>query len=324
VFVRRLLALAVALALGGVPGTAGRASPSDAPASVTIAYQPGIGYANLIVMKQTGALERRFPGTTFEWRVLASGATIRDGMIAGQIQIGAGGVPPFLIGWDRGIGYRLIGSLNEMNLWLVSRAPNVKKLKDLPASAKIGVPAPDSIQAIALRKGAQDQLGNAHAFDTGFVAIEHPLGVAALLNGQLDAHLSAPPFEQEEVEAGGHVIFKSYDVFGSSTFNSVFATDAFASDHPRFIATFYRELQAATGIVNKDPARTASLLSKESDGKVPAATFRKWLAAPDITFTTIPHGLLKYARFMKDIGFLSKAPASIREIELSTLSGAGD
>jgi len=323
VFVRRLLAIAVAALLCVAPGVPGAAA-GDAPASVTIAYQPGIGYANLIVMKQSGALEKRFPGTTFDWHVLASGAAIRDGMIAGQIQIGAGGVPPFLIGWDHGIGYRLIGSLNEMSLWLVTRAPNVKKIKDLPASAKIGVPAPDSIQAIVLRKAAQDQLGNAHAFDTGFVAIEHPLGVAALANGQLDAHLAAPPFQQEEVDAGGHVILKSYDVFGRSTFNSVFATDTFAHDHPQFIAAFYRELQTATDIVNKYPGRAAEALSKESDGKVPAATFRKWLTSPEITFTTVPHGLLKYARFMKDIGFLTKAPASIREIELPMLGGAGD
>ena len=324
-FLRRLFAVAVVISMCAASGASVRsATANDAPASVTIAYQPGIGYANLIVMKRSGVLEKRFPGTTFDWRVLASGAAIRDGMIAGQIQIGAGGVPPFLIGWDRGIGYRLIASLNEMSLWLVTKAPNVKRLKDLPPSAKIGVPAPDSIQAIVLRKAAQDQLGNAHAFDTGFVAIEHPLGVAALANGQLDAHLSSPPFQQEEVDAGGHAILKSYDVFGRSTFNSVFATEDFANAHPQFIATFYRELRAATNLVNKDPASAADALAKENDGKIPAATFRKWLASPEITFTTVPHGLLRYARFMKDIGFLTKAPASIREIELPTLGGAGD
>ena len=321
-FLRFFVAVAVAFALSVAPG-ASRAA-GDAPSSVTIAYQPGIGYANLIVMKQSGALEKRFPGTTFDWRVLASGSAIRDGMIANQIQIGAGGVAPFLIGWDRGVGYRLIGSLNEMSLWLVTKLPKVKTLKDLSTSAKIGVPAPDSIQSIVLRKAAADQLGNAHAFDTGFIAIEHPLGVAALANGQLDAHLASPPFQQEEVDAGGHVILKSFDVFGRSTFNSVFATEKFAGDHPQFVAGFYRELQAATEIVNKDPARTAAALSKESEGKVPATTFRKWLAAPDITFTTTPHGILKYARFMKEIGLLTKAPGSMRDIEFSTLGGAGD
>jgi NitT/TauT family transport system substrate-binding protein len=324
VFFRRLLALAIAICACAAPGGRVAAAANDAPPSVTIAYQPGIGYTNLIVMKQSGALEKRFPGTKFEWRVLASGATIRDGMIAGQIQIGAAGIAPFLIGWDRGIGYRIIGSLNEMSLWLVTRLPNVKKLKDLPTSAKIGVPAPDSIQSIVLRKGAADQLGNAHAFDTSFVAIEHPLGVAALQNGQLDAHLSAPPFQQEEVDGGGHVILKSFDVFGRSTFNSTFATDEFANQHPQFIAAFYRELQVATNIINKDPGRAADALSKDSDGKIPASTFRKWLASPDITFTTVPHGILKYARFMKEIGFLTKVPASIRDVELPSLGGAGD
>ncbi|WBB97699.1 hypothetical protein O7553_01565 [Solwaraspora sp. WMMA2059] len=37
------------------------------PAKVTIAYQPGLSYAPLILLKQNGTLEKEFPNTTFEW-----------------------------------------------------------------------------------------------------------------------------------------------------------------------------------------------------------------------------------------------------------------
>ena len=326
--VRRFLAgLAglLAFAVGAVT-LAGRApaANSDAPDRVTIAYQPGLGYANLVALKQSGALEKRFPKTTFDWQILASGAAIRDGLIAGQIQIGASGCPPPLVAWDRGVDIKLIAALDEANLWLVTRAKNVHSLKDLSRSAKIGMPAPDSIQSIVLRKGAKDQLGDAHAFDTSIVAIEHPLGVAALAGGQLDAHLSAPPFQQEEVNAGGHAILKSYDVFGRSTFNIIYTTGGFAKDHPAFINAFYRELVKATGLVAKNPQLAAEYLSKEADGKVPPATFRGWLASPDLTFTTVPHGILKYARFMNEIGYLSKVPGGLRELEVATIAGQGD
>ena len=70
-------------------------SAAQAPANVTIAYQYGYAYAPLIVMKQQGILEKHFPGSTFAWRVFASGSAIRDGMVAGQIQLGAGGTAPF-------------------------------------------------------------------------------------------------------------------------------------------------------------------------------------------------------------------------------------
>jgi len=142
--IRRILAaFVVAAAAFAFAAPAPGAPPADAPPTVTIAYQPGISYSTLIVMKEQGTLEKQFPGTKFQWRLLSNGATIRDGFLAGQIQIGAGGSTPFLIGWDRGVGYKLVASMNEMSLWLVAKNPKIKTLKDLTASSKIGVPGPD-------------------------------------------------------------------------------------------------------------------------------------------------------------------------------------
>jgi NitT/TauT family transport system substrate-binding protein len=319
-------AAAAALIAAIVLGNAGRAPAAGEPApqSVTIAYQPGIGYANLIALKESGALEKRFPHTAFEWKVLASGSAIRDGMIAGQIQIGAGGSPPFLIAWDRGVDVKLIGALDEASLWLMTRAPNVHNLKDLSRSARIGLPAPDSIQAIVLRKAAQQQLGDAHAFDANLVAIAHPLGLAALAGGQIDAHLTSPPFQEEEQAAGAHPILKSYDVFGRSTFNVIYTTGAFAKQYPAFVTGFARELRTATELVAKNPQLVSEYLAKDAGGGTPAATFKRWLASASITWTTVPHGLLGYAKFMKEIGYLSKAPANIGELELPVAAGQGD
>jgi ABC-type nitrate/sulfonate/bicarbonate transport system substrate-binding protein len=319
-----IAALAFFLTAPAVPGGRLGAAVSDAPADVTIAYQRGLGYTNLIVVRESRVLEKQFPATRFEWKVLANGAAIRDGMIAGQIQIGAGGAGAFLIAWDRGVGSRLIAALNEINLWLVTRDPKVRSIRDLSPSMKIGMPGPDAIQGLVLRKAAQQLLGNAHAFDQSIVAVEHPLGVQALAAGQLDAHLSAPPFQQQEVDAGGHVILRSYDVFGRGTFNSVYTTESFARDHPLFIRAFYRAVVDATKFITTDRDKTAEYLSKESDGKVPAERFKRWLAAPDVSFTTTPHAFLKYARFMREIGLISKVPSSVSDIELPLLKGAGD
>lgn len=318
----RVLAAVAVLASTCTP-TYSAAAP-DAPATVTIAYQPGLSYATLIVMKADRILEKQFPQTKVDWKVLASGAAIRDGIVSGQVQIGSGGAGPFLVGWDRGVGYKLLGSLNEISLWLVARDPKLKTLKDFGANAKVGLPAPDAIQAIVLRKAAQEQLGNAHALDANMVSIEHPLGVVALQSGQLDAHLASPPFQEQEVAAGAHVILRSYDVFGKSTFNAVYTTDAFANRYPAFVQTFYRDLVDTTAFVNKNPDKVAEDLSQDAQGKVTPAQFKAWLSGPDITFETVPHGFMKYAVFMHQIGLLSKAPASIKDIELPILRGAGD
>jgi NitT/TauT family transport system substrate-binding protein len=318
---RRLLPVlaAVALLITAAPQRAPAAG--DAPDSVTVAYQPGIGYSTLIIVKQSGALERRFPGTKFEWKVFTNGDAIRDGIIAKQIQIGAGGNGPFLIGWDRGVGYRLIASMNEMNLWLVSRDPKFKSLRDLQPGMQIGMPSPDAVQAIALRKAAKDLFGDAHKFDANIVAIAHPLGVQALAAGQLEGHLSSPPFEQQEVAAGGHVVFRSYEAFGKSTFNSVYTTEEFNKQYPRFVNVLFDELRSANDMLNKNPEQAAALLSKDTGGKQSTAQFREWITSPDITWDTTPHAFLRTAAFMKEIGMLNKVPANIREIEFPFLKG---
>ncbi|MGH7709023.1 MAG: ABC transporter substrate-binding protein [Vulcanimicrobiaceae bacterium] len=318
--IRAILAAGV-LALGAA--TAPVAAAPDAPDSVTIAYQPGIGYANLIVIKEQRTLEKQFPKTTFTWKVLSNGAVIRDGIIANHIQIGAGGVGPFLIGWDRGVGYQLISALNEMDLWLVTRDASIHSLKDIKPGMQIGMPGPDSIQAIALRKGAEMQLGNAHALDSNIVAIAHPVGLQALEHGQLVLHLSSPPFEFEEVKDGGHIVFRSYQAFGPSTFNSVFSTTAFYNAYPKFVDVFYKDLQDATNYINHDTVGAAKLLSDDTAGKVSAAQFEGWMTHKEITYTTTPHGFGAYAKFMQSIGLLSKTPASMKDLELPTLAGTG-
>ena len=90
--------LAAATARGG--------ASAAAPEKLVIAYQPGMGYAPLIIMKSQRILERRYPGMQVEWRVLPSGTAITNGVISGQIHVGAMGTGPFLVGYARGIDWR--------------------------------------------------------------------------------------------------------------------------------------------------------------------------------------------------------------------------
>jgi NitT/TauT family transport system substrate-binding protein len=319
---RRLLVAA----LVALPLAARTASPpSDAPPELTIAYQPGLSYSNLIVMRDQRLLEKQYPQTKITWLVLGSTAAVRDGFIANQIQIGAGSIPPFLTGWDRGVGWKVLASLNQMSVWLVARDKGIKTVKDLKPDMKIGMPSLDSMQSLALRKGAAEQLGNAHALDTAIVAIDHPSGMQALQVGQLTAHLGAPPFQYEEIASGGHVVMKSFDVFGPHTFNSVYVNEKFAADHPQFVKAFYRDLLDATQYIKARPHDAAAILAKDSGGKVPAKDFEGWIRRPDVIFSTTPHGFLSMAKFMQSIGALTKVPGSMREIEyLPTLGGVGD
>lgn len=309
------------------PNTAqnsGASAKSDAPRKVTIAYQPGLGYSSIVIIKQQKTLEKQFPDTKIDWKVLASGSAIRDGIIANQIQVGAMGIAPFLLGWDRGVGWKLLSGLNQQDLWLVVKDPNIKSLKDIKPGQKIGVPAPDSIQAVTLRKGAQKELGNPQALESNLLAIAHPLGLQALDSGQIAAHLPAPPFQFQEVEKGGRVILKSSELFGTlPSAGSLLVTEKFYNKYPEFSQALYKAVEDASKLLSEQPDEAAKILAADSEGKMTAEEAKKWITHDGVKFTTVPQGFLAYATFMKEIKMIDKQPQSIDELVLPTLKGKG-
>src|ERR1700730_892383 len=172
----------------GCGGATTAGSSSSAPSSFTIAYQPGLSSVVLIMLKQQKILEKQFPQTNIQWKVLNSGAAVREAVVANQAQLGSLGLPPYLVGWDRGFDWKVLSATSRADSWIVAKDPRIKSLKDFTPNDKIGVVAPDSQQAILLRKAAQQQLGDAHALDRNIISISSADGEQALLSGQIAAH----------------------------------------------------------------------------------------------------------------------------------------
>jgi len=310
-----------AAACGG--GNASSGGSNGVPDSITIAYQAGIGYAPLLVMKNAKTLETQFPKTKFTWRELSSGAAIQDGVISGDIQIAAGGVAPLIIGAAKGVDWKYIAAMDDADLWLMAKDPQYKTVKDFKPGGKIAMPSPTSIQAVVLRKAAEQQLGNANALDTNIVSFSHPDGLQALTSGQVAGHLTSPPFEFEEQQQGAHVVMRSYDVFGGPhTFNGVFATSKFYNSNTAFSQKLFADLQDAIQTINSNPDKAAQALSEESGGKVNSAQYKTWITNPAITYTVTPHSLMAFATFMQQSGLIKKAPGSWKDLVFPTLQNA--
>src|SRR5713226_1630172 len=90
---------------------------SSAPSSFTIVYQPGLGSVTLIVLKLQKTLDKQFPHTNIQWKILNSGAAVRETVIANQAQLGSLGLPPFLVGWDRGFDWKVLSATNRSDGW---------------------------------------------------------------------------------------------------------------------------------------------------------------------------------------------------------------
>ncbi len=309
------LALLIVAASALVVSTAiaGGSRAGAPPDKLTIAYQPGIGYTPLIIMKERRAIERRYPGTKVEWKVLPSGAAITNGIISGDIHIGAGGVGPMLVGWARGVNWKFLAPMNEGDLWLMAKDPNIRTIADLRGK-RIAMPSPTSIQAMVLRKMAQVKLGDAKALDRGIVSMDHPDALQALLSGQIDAHLTSPPFQFQERGRGAHVVARSYNYFGAHSFLGVMATQKFYGDHTDFARWFYKEIAKAIVLIKKKPDTVARILSKDAGGNPTSKQFKGWITHKALSYSTRPRGLMRFASFMNQIGQINKMPRSWKEL----------
>jgi len=304
--------------LSGSAATLVAAAPPAAPASVMTAYQPGMGYAPFIVMQKRGRLAAQFPTTQFSWRELSNGDAIRDGVISNTIQIGVVGTAPFLIGWDRGIPWKILCDANNFDFWLVTMDPNIKSIKDLKPGDKIATPSPDAINTMVIRSALVRMGLPANYLDVGMVAMPHPLAEQALLNHQVVAHIATPPFAQDEVKRGGHVIMRTNDGFpGGITSTISVTTTAFAEQYPAFMDAYFKEYVDTIKFIQTHTDEAAKMYVDSTSGKAQiedVAPLMHDLA--NTLFTIPPHGVLQVAAFLAKLGVIKNAPSSFAQISL--------
>ena len=316
----RHVVLALAAALRARRGRSA-AREAAAPSKITIAYQPGLGYAPLILMKQQRTIERQFPGTQVDWKVLASGTPITTGVISGDIQIGAIGVGPMLVGWARGVNWKVIAPLNEGDLWLMAKDPSIRTIADLRGK-RIATPTNTSIQAVALRKMAEVKLGNAKALDSGLLAMDHPDGMQALLTGQIDAHFTSPPFQFQEKVRGAHVVGALVQLLRRAHVPRDRDDAEVLRRVPAVRARVLQQRRGAWRRSSENPDRVAQILQQDAGGTPTNRQFKQWLVNQALNWTTRPRGLMRTAYFMRrtdQISPLWGAPPSVA----ATPGGAG-
>ncbi|MGH7716327.1 MAG: ABC transporter substrate-binding protein, partial [Vulcanimicrobiaceae bacterium] len=257
--------------VAGLSTLALRAAPALAqtsPTTVTITYQPGLGYMPFILMQAKNELAKQFPSLQIKWTMLASGASVRDGMVANTIQIGAVGTAPFLIGWAHGLPWKVLCTANNYDYWLITLDSKIKSIKDLKPGDKIAVPAPDSINAMILRRALTRIGRNPHYLDVGLVAMPHPLAEQALLGHQIVGHIATPPYSIDEVAHGGHVIMHTDDGFpGGVTSVIVAITNEFSEQHPDFVTGFYKQYEEMAAYTIQHPDEAAKVYVEQSGGK---------------------------------------------------------
>src|SRR5690606_13020438 len=331
------IAMAACLSAGLLLGSQARAEVSE----LAVAVQPGISYLSLMIMQDEQLIEKHAKQAGIDdlkvnWSRFAGGNVMNEAVLSGSLHFASGGVGPLVTMWARtrgNLNVKAVSAINAMPLYLNSRNPQVKSIKDLTEKDKIALPAVRvSIQAVTLQMAAEHAFGEGQQcrLDMLMVSLAHPGGCTALLSGSSEttAHFPSPPFQDFELKQPGiHRILSSYEVLGGpATFNLVWTTEKFHKENPKVYAAFVAALQEATDKINKDKTWAAkAYLRLANDQRTKLEDVVEILNNPDISYTLTPNNIMKYVNFMHKVGSIKVMPDSWKDLffpNAQTLQGS--
>ena len=303
---------------------------------INVAQQYGIGYLPLMLMEEQKLIEKHAKAAGMDvkvgWAKFAGGNVMNDALLSGSLQFASGGVGPLVTLWSRTKGnldVKAVSAINSMPLYLNTRNPNVKSIKDFSDKDRIALPAVKvSIQAVTLQMAAEKAFGDGQQgkLDSLTVSMSHPDAQTALLSGQseITAHFGSPPFQYQQLQKPGiHTVLNSYEVLGGpGTFNVVWTTSKFRNENPKLYDAFVKALDEATAQINKDKKAAAEAYLRISKDKTTAAEILAMLNDPNIIFTTTPQNVMKYVDFMAKIGSIKVKPDSWKDLFFPNIHGA--
>jgi len=303
---------------------------------VRIAYQFGVGYLPLMIMRQHKLIEKQASAmglgpVNVNWNRYPSGRAMNSALGAGLLDIASGGVVPMVEAWSAtldGAQVRGLASLGSMPLDLVTNRKSITRLADFGDADRIAVPdIKESSQAVLLRMAAAKAFGedNMHRLDKLMVNMSHPQGEKALLGRPptISAHFTGPPFQDEELKSPNtHKLTDSYQIMqGASSYNLMWSSSLFSKANPRTLRAVYQAVQEAMGIINDDPDYAARVYLQQSNSPQSVEFIRRVITSPQVDYTYIPQNTMGYAEFLASSGAVSNRPVDWRVMFYDLIHG---
>ena len=292
-------------------------------AEVTLAQQFGIAFLPLMVMEDQKFIEKQasargIADLKVSFQKVAGPSVMVDAMLAGALHFAAQGPPSLALLWDRTKGgVRGVGGLCTYNLWLNTRNPDVKAVKDFSDKDRIAVPSiKSSTQAILLQMLAEREFGpdQKYKFDPWTIGLGHPDAMASVLNprSEVNAHFASSPFHENEMKNGLRTVITAFDINGGQSSQLVLTTmEKFRTENPKVYAAVSAALDDTFTWINADKHRAARLyLTMSNDKKTTEEETYAMMTSPGFEYTRTPMKVGNLFNFMARIGTLKTTPAS--------------
>lgn len=332
---RRIL-LCLSLVVTAVAGAMTPQARAQEIKEITLAQQFGAIFIPLMAMENLRLIEKQAAAQGIgdlkvNWAKMAGPSVMVDAIISGNLHFSAQGVPSLALMWDRtkgNVGVKAISAITNTDIYLNTRNPNIKSIRDFTDKDRIAVPSVKvSTQALFLQIASEKEWGPGQhgKLDHLTVGLAHPDALAAVLNpmGEITTHFATSPFHETEMKAGFKTVTSGYEIMGGPVSNLVFVTtEKFRTANPKVYAVVVAAMDEAIAWTNADKRRAAKLyMEMTKEKKLSEDDVVALISIPGFDFTKEPKKTFKFAEFMHRIGSLKSKPESWKDLYFAEAHG---
>jgi ABC-type nitrate/sulfonate/bicarbonate transport system substrate-binding protein len=303
----------IALAVGTLAlAAAALASQVSAQPKVklVVGYQPTAPAWDAVVIKQLGLEKKHLPDVEVEWFPALYGPPLVNNMVAGKIQLAyLGDTPAVILSTKKEVETRLVAfcqsDRGDAEAVMVARDSPITSFKDLAGKRMAtgrGSMVHRAIEVMQKRHGVEFELLN-----------QAPeVAIANLAAGKIDAYATWPPYIGLIRQKGiGRVLTRAKE-YKFLYLCGIVTNKGFAEQNPRVIEGWLKANLEAQTVMASDPERTARLIAKELEGKIPYEAIRMEFPGSFVYFSTIEDEQVKtleeVASFLRRNKFLDVDP----------------
>ena len=233
------------------------AAVAKAPEQLRIGYQKSA--ANLVIAKQQGVLEKRFPNTKVRWIEFPAGPQLLEALSVGALEFGLTGDSPPVFAQSAGKALVYVGAEPAKPLSsaiLVLRNSPIRDLDGLRGK-KVAVQKGSSAHYLVVRALAKAGL---QWSDIQAIYLAPADARAAFERGSVDAWAIWDPFfAATELAIQPRVLTTGRGLSSNNSF--YLASVPFAEQHPQALAMLFEELTKADRLVQEDRPAAIKLIA---------------------------------------------------------------
>ena len=135
-------------------------------------------------------------------------------------------------------------------------------------------------------------------------------------NSEINTNFSLAPFQYEELKLPNiHRVLNSYDVMGGPhTYAMIYTTKAIHDRNPLTVKAFMAAIEEANEIIATRKDDAVSMYVDVTKSKSSREDLLAILNDPEISYTTTPKEVMRFAGFMHQVGSIKVKPASWKEL----------